>query len=376
MNIAIILAAGKSTRAGMNKLWADLNGSPLWMLAYQTFLAHHEIDRIILVVPKGEELRFLPFIDDKKTTIVAGGVTRMDSFKCGLAVANFSADDIIIDHNAANPFVTAGEISDVIATARELGAAAVCHPVVDTLVQCDENIKSKNCTIGTILERKNFRLMQTPQAVRGDILTNISNVTELVEATDLSTALAKHIHVELLPAHPANKKITTAHDLATVRAHTFIGEDSHRFLTGQAAEGTQLTLGGLTIADLPKLDANSDGDVILHAIGRALAEAANQNFSELADPLTLSGNQDSRDYLEPLLVDLKIRDLKIRHVSLSIEAARPRIDPLLPALKSSLAQILHTSENAVHISAHTGEDLTPFGRGEGIKCTALVQVLR
>lgn len=380
MNTVILLAAGKSTRAGQNKLWADVQadpkgllsknvanshnniGQPLWTLSYQTFLEHPEIDRIVLVVPKGHELRFLPLVDGEKTTIISGGETRMESFKRGLLAIDFSDADILVDHNAANPNVTAREISEVISAASENGAAAVCHPVVDTLVSCEENSKSKNCTIGTIFERSNFRLMQTPQAVRGDILRTV----ELFETTDLSTALAKHTHVELLPAHPFNKKITTAEDLAALCTQTFLGEDSHRF----SNEG-QLTLGGLTIAELPKLEANSDGDVILHAIGRALAQAANETFSELADPLMLSGDTDSRDYIEPLL-----KNITVRHVSISIEGARPKIDPLKPALKESLAEILNLPTEQITIEAMTGEDLTPFGLGEGIRCTAIVQVLK
>lgn len=286
----------------------------------------------------------------------------MESFKRGLAAANFSDADVLIDHNAANPNVTAREISEVISAAAEHGASAVCHPVVDTLVACEENQKSANCHIVSFAERSNFRLMQTPQAARGDILRTI----ELREATDLSTALAPHIHVELLPADPLNKKITTAEDLAALCTQSFLGEDSHRF-----SNAGLLTLGGIAIPGLPKLEANSDGDLILHAIGRALAQAANQTFSELADPLMLSGDTDSLDYLQPLL-----EKITVRHVSISLECARPKIDPLKPALKESLAKMLSLPESQISIEAHTGEDLTPFGLGEGIRCTALLQVLK
>ncbi len=353
MNIAILLAAGKSTRAGQNKLWAKVWGAPLWTLSYKTFLAHPEIDRIILVVPRGEELRFLPFIDEKKTVIVTGGETRMQSFKNGLVSVNALTDqDVILDHNAANPNVTSEEISSVISAAKKVGAAAVYHDVVDTVLEVGEKPEAKN--------RSNFRLMQTPQAVCGDVLKEI----DLSEATDLSTALLPHLNVGLLPASPRNKKITTAEDLAALCAQTYLGEDSHRF----SSEG-QLTLGGLSIPNLPKLEANSDGDVILHAIGRALAQATGQNFSELADPLMLGGDTDSRDYLAPLL-----EKITVRSVSISLECARPKIDPLIPALHSSLSTILKTEH--ISISAHTGEELSPFGRGEGIRCTAVLQVLK
>src|SRR3989338_4195045 len=140
MNTVILLAAGKSLRAGQNKLWAQSNPKgllgnswPLWTRAYQTFLAHSLIDRIVVVVPKGEEFRFLPFIDSQKTQVVSGGETRMQSFKRGLAAIDFSASDVILDHNAANPAVTAPEISAVIEAAGEFGAAAVSLPAADKI---------------------------------------------------------------------------------------------------------------------------------------------------------------------------------------------------------------------------------------------------
>lgn len=371
MNTAILLSAGSSTRAGQNKLWAEVQGKPLWTLSHNTFLEHPQIDRIILVVPKGEELRFLPFINNEKTLVTVGGATRMESFKNGLATTGeLTTNDVILDHNAANPFVTAEEISAVIAAAKEHGASAVAHAVVDTVAEVqspsEEESSNSNCYILTIRERTNLKLMQTPQAVRGDILKNALDSLS-PEATDLSSALLEFTKVVILPAHPRNKKITNSEDLATLTARTTIGEDSHRFLTGASAEGTKLTLGGLTVPDCPTMDANSDGDVILHAIGRALATAQNKNFSELADPLMLSGTQDSRDYLAPLL-----SEAKIQQISLSLECARPKIDPLISDLKSSLGRILKIDDNHIHISAHSGEDLTPFGRGEGIRCLASV----
>lgn len=368
MNIAILLAAGKSLRAGQNKLWAKVWGDPLWTLSYKTFLKHTLIDRVILVVPKGDELRFLPFVDGTKTTVVAGGETRMNSFKRGISsIDSLGKDDIILDHNSANPMVTAKEISDVISAAKEFGAAAVSLPAVDTILQ------TENGNYVAKIDREKLRLMQTPQAVRGDILQTINLAdSEFSEATDLISALigTQKITVKIIDANPANRKITTAEDLATLCSQFYIGEDSHRFSNA----GT-LTIGGLKIQELPALEANSDGDVILHAIGRALSPlAAGENspsFSEIADPLLLSGTSDSRDYLEPLL-----DGITIRHISISLECSRPKIDPIKTKIKESLAKILSISAQQISIEAMTGEDLTPFGLGEGIRCTTILQVIK
>ncbi len=348
MNIAILLAAGSSARAGQDKLWADVNGHPLWTLAYETYVTHPWVERLVLVVPKGKELRFFPFVESEKVTLVAGGNTRMESFKKGLETLALKDKDVVLDHNAANPFVTAEE---------KEGAAAVAHPLVDTVAEVD----SSGAFVTDFHDRSHLRLMQTPQGVRGDVLASL----QLSDTTDLASALLGYTQVRLLPAHPLNKKITFAEDLQALRSRTYLGEDSHRF-----SESGQLILGGFTVPELPAMEANSDGDVILHAIGRALAQAQGQNFSELADPLMLSGDLNSSDYLESLL-----DGIKILQVSLSIEGARPRIDPLATALKASLSEILKIPAEHIHLSAHSGEDLTPFGLGEGLRCTALVQLI-
>lgn len=358
MNIAILLAAGSSTRAGEDKLWADLHGKPLWTLSYETFISHPWVERLVLVVPKGQELRFLPFIESEKVSVVAGGKTRMESFQKGVESLTLKATDVVLDHNAASPFVTAEEISAVITAAQKEGAAAVAQPVVDTVAEVD----SSGAFITDFHDRSHLRLMQTPQAVRGDILESI----DLADTTDLASALLGYTQIRLLPASPLNKKISFAEDLEALRSRTFFGEDSHRF----AGDG-QLTLGGLAVPTCPAMEANSDGDVILHAIGRALAASKNSSFSDSADSLCEAGEKNSGAYLTPLL-----EGQKILHLQLSLECARPRIDPLIPALKESLSTLLKIDPQKIHIAAHTGEGLTSFGRGEGIQCTALIQTSR
>ena len=216
MNIAILLAAGKSQRAGQNKLWADVHGRPLWTLSYETFKSHPQVDRIVLVVPAGEEPRFAAYID---SPLAVGGDTRMQSFKKALATLTVAPNDIVIDHNAANPNVTAREISEVIAAAKEVGGAAVSLPAVDTLFTVEEGVYI------TPLPREKIRLMQTPQAVRGDVLNSIA----LTEATDLTSAVLAQVPVKVIKADPANRKITFAEDLESLRAQTYLGEDSHAF---------------------------------------------------------------------------------------------------------------------------------------------------
>ncbi|MBU0981921.1 2-C-methyl-D-erythritol 2,4-cyclodiphosphate synthase [Patescibacteria group bacterium] len=345
MNIAIILAAGLSKRAGQNKLFALLGGKPVWQKTYEQFQTHPEIDRIIVVVPKGEEASF-----PTDAIFTAGGETRMQSFLNGLAAARPHPSDIIIDQSAANPFVTKEEITQVIQAAKEHGAAAVSHQAIDTITLEKDGFYEKS------IPRQKVRLMQTPQAARFDL---IQAANPPKDATDLTTALLPKTRVKLIPASPQNKKITFPEDF---RPTYFIGEDSHRF-----SNKGQLTLGGLIIPELPALKANSDGDVIFHAIGRALAQANAKEFSSIADPLCEKGEKSSIAYLKPLL-----KNIKIQHISLQLECASPRVSSL--PLADSIAKSLKIHKNAVSLAVMTGEDLSPFGRGEGIRCTCILTI--
>ena len=365
MNIAILLAAGKSQRAGRNKLWADIQGRPLWTLAYETLHEHPQIDQIVIVVPAGEEEKFETELASQQSPtceVIAGGDTRMESFKLGLAAvfkgANYGEDDIIIDHNAANPNLTAEEIVAVIAAAKEHGAAAVSLPAVDTILTASED----GTQYAQTLDRDKIRLMQTPQATRGDILKS----AELTDQTDLTSALLATTSVQIVDADFSNQKITFAEDINKLTCHSFIGEDSHRFAHAGTHAGT-LTLGGIPIPDCPAMEANSDGDVILHAIGRALAAARDGSFSEVADKICEGGELNSTAYLKPLL-----RGIHIQNISLQIEGKRPRIDKHAPAIKKSLAKILGIPLARIRISAMTGEGLTSFGRGEGLRCICIL----
>lgn len=346
MNTVILLAAGKSQRANSDKIWADIHGRPLWTLSYETFLNHPAIDEIILVVPKGGEKKFVKFIGEK-TKIVAGGETRMKSFLNGMKKAKA---DLILDHNAANPNVSAKEITEVIKQAKKYGAAALSLEAVDTVISSTGNFYEK------VYPRKKLRLMQTPQAVRADILKKI----DLKEASDLTSALLDKTKVRMVKASPSNRKITFKEDLSSIKNHSFVGEDSHEF-----SKSGNLVLGGLKIKELPALSANSDGDVVLHAIGRALAAAQDKSFSKIADAICESGEKNSAAYLRTLL-----KNIEVEMLSLQIECKKPKIDSL--PLKKSLSKILNIHESKIRINAMSGEGLTAFGRGEAIRAICII----
>jgi len=155
-----------------------------------------------------------------------------------------------------------------------------------------------------------------------------------------------------------------------------IGQDSHRFLVGDSMN-KPLILGGVHIPGMPGFDANSDGDVILHALTNAVSGITGRNIlGPIADALCMEELvTDSREYLKLALEDLhRNGDMEISHLSLSLECLRPKLLEHIPSIKSSLGQMLGIEPSKVGLTATTGEGLTDFGRGMGVQALCILTV--
>ena len=152
-----------------------------------------------------------------------------------------------------------------------------------------------------------------------------------------------------------------------------IGQDSHRF-EDEIREDSKLTLGGVEIPYKKNFSANSDGDVILHAITNAISGFTTVNvLGYSADKLCLEeGIKDSRVFLDEALKYMG--DAQIVHVSVSVECLEPKLKPYIPAIRTSLANLLDLDESSVGITATTGEGLNGMGRGEGVGVLAVLTV--
>ncbi len=151
-----------------------------------------------------------------------------------------------------------------------------------------------------------------------------------------------------------------------------IGQDSHRFTDPE--EHKRLILGGVEIENHSGLKGNSDADAVLHAITNAISGISCVNIlGKRADELCLNkGITDSRVYLNEAIATLGNK--KIIHVSVSIEALKPKLSPYIDSMRQSISEMLGLDVNSVGITATSGEGLTEFGKGNGIFCTAIVTV--
>jgi len=152
-----------------------------------------------------------------------------------------------------------------------------------------------------------------------------------------------------------------------------LGQDSHRFSNDARRP---LVLGGVIVPGARGLDGNSDADVVLHALCRALEQAIGDDaFSRYADDMSRNGINDSREYVKVARANVARAGYAVNNVGLTIEAQAPKIEPLRDAIKATVASLLGIAPGAVGVNASTGEDLTAFGRGEGIQAFAIVSLV-
>src|SRR5215218_1652892 len=154
---------------------------------------------------------------------------------------------------------------------------------------------------------------------------------------------------------------------------TGFASDLHPF-----GPGDGLWLGGIEIAAAPRLHGHSDGDAALHAIAGALLGAA--GLGDLgsvypADDRTRRGIP-SGELLEGIAARLTDAGWRPVAVDLTISAGRPRIGPLMPAMRERVAALLAIDERQVSIKASTGNLSGDVGAGRAIAADAVATVAR
>lgn len=154
---------------------------------------------------------------------------------------------------------------------------------------------------------------------------------------------------------------------------TGFGLDSHRFEKGKQKK---LILGGIEIKGEQGLHAHSDGDVVLHSIFNAISSALGGKSIGFYHPDTIKEKEgtSSHLYLETVKKMLREKNFEIVNLSIMIECKQPKIEPIADAMKTSIAKHLNLETQQIAILATTGEELNPFGKGEGIQVYSTVLI--
>ncbi len=213
---ALIVAAGQGTRFGAKipKQFFPLGGKPILFHSIEIFQNMAEFDEIYLVLPRDQVAGFHKRYDLKKYPKLVGfgpgHARRQDSVFAGLSVMPPTTDLVAI-HDAVRPFAPPEAIAEAIERAREMGAAILAAPAVDTPKLCRENGR-----IVRTLERSQVWLAQTPQVFRYSLIRRAYEqvIADSAEVTDDAAAVERLDHpVEVVAATRPNPKITHPEDL-------------------------------------------------------------------------------------------------------------------------------------------------------------------
>ncbi len=157
------------------------------------------------------------------------------------------------------------------------------------------------------------------------------------------------------------------------RIRTGIGQDSHRFLPDDSTK--PCIIAGLIFEDVPGLSADSDGDVVLHAICNAITSISGVPIlGGIAIELCHKhGITDSSVYLEKALATLGNKH--IEHVAFTIEGKRPRMQARNLEMRTKIASLMKIGVDQVGLTATSGDGLTDFGCGDGLQCFCILTTI-
>ncbi len=160
-----------------------------------------------------------------------------------------------------------------------------------------------------------------------------------------------------------------------MRIKTGLGQDSHRFESKDSSK--PCIIAGVHFEDVPGFMANSDGDVVYHAICNAITSITGiLILGGIADELcSKDGITNSEFYLTEGYQTLKDQNFSVSHVAVSLEAKKPSFKKHLLEMRKNIAKVLEIKLEDVGITATSGEGLTDCGCGDGVNCLSIITVM-
>lgn len=214
---ALIVAGGSGSRmkTDIPKQFLYLKEKPVLMHTLEKFYRYSNSITLILVLPE-QQITYWEGLCKKHSfniphQIVYGGDTRFQSVKNGLAVID-EANSLVAIHDGVRPLISLEIIAQSFKVAQDMGTGIASVPLKDSirLIEKDQN-KAMN--------RANFRIVQTPQTFRTELIKKAFEAKEQTFFTDdASVAEFSGFKIVLIDGNYENIKITTPEDLLVAEA--------------------------------------------------------------------------------------------------------------------------------------------------------------
>ena len=148
-----------------------------------------------------------------------------------------------------------------------------------------------------------------------------------------------------------------------------LGFDAHRL-----APGRPLRLGGVEIPFERGLVGHSDGDVLLHAVARALLGALGAGDLGRHFP---SGDErwrgvESGVFVREAALRMRAAGYALGNLDATVIAEAPRLAPHQEAMRCNVAALLDAKPERVNLQITSTDSLGAIGRGEGIAAQVVV----
>ena len=211
---AVIVAAGKSTRMGQNKILMKILGKSVLLHTVEAILKT-DIFSEVIVVASAENIPLFEAELCKMhgVRVIAGGETRGESAYRGICQAG---GEYVLIHDGARPMVTDEIIKTTVEKAVETGAAAAGVVPKDTIkVISDDN------SIKHTVDRKSAVAIQTPQVFEKQVYGKALETAKkngFVATDDSSLVSADGVNVNLCDTPSYNIKITYTEDVFLAQA--------------------------------------------------------------------------------------------------------------------------------------------------------------
>ena len=394
MNAAVIVAAGRGTRMGLerNKVLYPVLGEPVIVRTVRAFHDSGLFDGGIVVVASPCDM------DDMRAMLTAGGVPvraiveggrdRQESVSRGVAACDPGADIIAI-HDGARPLVTRGVILATIESARAHGTGIAAVPLKDTVKRVD----ASGLVVDTP-QRDLLRAVQTPQTFRASLIREAhirfanggANGQRATDDAMLAEWMGASVH--LTEGDAENIKLTTPEDMLLAeqvfRKRLGISrEDSvmrigHGYDVHRLVEGRKLILCGVEVPYTLGLLGHSDADVALHALTDALLGAAalgdiGRHFPD-TDPQYKGA--DSGVLLDHVMELIRAKGYAVSNADVTIICQRPKLKDYIETMRGNVARHLGVDVDDVNVKATTTEKLGFEGEGLGISAHAVACIYK
>ncbi len=228
-------AAGRGERLGPGapKALRELGGVPLLVHAVRALTRSRAVGLVVVAAPADGVAEVVALLDGhglegKDIRVVAGGATRQESVRLGLAAIPAEVG-IVLVHDAARPLVPV-EVVDAVASAVRAGAEAVVPavPLADTVKRV-EPVRGGPEPVLDTPDRATLRAVQTPQGFRREALAEVhakalaeesaGDAGALPPVTD-DAGLVERFggRVVVVPGHEEAFKVTRPLDLVLAEA--------------------------------------------------------------------------------------------------------------------------------------------------------------